>query len=206
MTTPADRIGNLVSSGKISAAEGERLLLAITPSARARSPWQAIFNPFERFGGERAAVVGVVVCALSLGVGRLGAHFNGFMDVHLGEGGEVPTLGTSLLEQAASWLAPAILFWVYARFASSHGRLVDFVGFVGLSRALLVVVAFITVVLDPLPPTGKDPHITPAIALLAITTVPLIAWFGTLLYTGFKRIADLELIQVGSPSPLHNPT
>ena len=87
MTTPADRIGNLVSSGKISAAEGERLLLAITPSARARSPWQAIFNPFERFGGERAAVVGVVVCALSLGVGRLGAHFNGFMDVHLGEGG-----------------------------------------------------------------------------------------------------------------------
>ena len=53
-------------------------------------------------------------------------------------------------------------------------------------------VAFITVVLDPLPPTGKDPHITPAIALLAITTVPLIAWFGTLLYTGFKNASGLR--------------
>jgi hypothetical protein len=116
MTSPADRISHLVSTGKISAAEGERLQLALMAAPRKQSGWRLLFNPFDRFGGERAAVAGVVVSAASLALGRFGAHFDGFLDVHAAaRGGLAATFGTSLREQAVAWLVPSLLFWIYAR-------------------------------------------------------------------------------------------
>jgi hypothetical protein len=193
MTTPRDRIRNLVSAGKISAAEGERLHAALTPPSAARSPWFWLLNPFDRFGGGRAVAAGVAVSAISVGLERLGVHFDGFLDVHLASNADrVPVaFGSSMLHQAAGWLVPSLVFWAYARVASGHVRLVDFVGVVGLARAVLVLVALLGVALDPEVPSGAAPHFTPALVVLILGTLPLLGWFVTLLYQGFKNASGL---------------
>ena len=197
MSTPADRIRNLVDAKKVSAEEGERLLRAMTPSSGARSSWLLLLNPFDRFGGERAAVAGLAISALSLGLARLGVHFDGALDVHLApSANRVPlTLGASLLEQAAGWLVASLLFWAYARFTSSHVRFVDFLGVVGLSRVLLLGIALFLVLGPELPPDMATKTPTPAllahVLVLAAVTLPLIGWFITLLYQGFKNASGL---------------
>jgi hypothetical protein len=191
MTSPADRISHLVSTGKISAAEGERLQLALTQARAKHSAWRLLFNPFDRFGGERAAVVGVVVSAASLALGRFGAHFDGFLDVHAAaRGGLAATFGTSLREQAVAWLVPSLLFWIYARVMASHARIVDFLGFVGLSRAALLAIAMVVVVADPALPTQAVP-MTPSLAFVVAGTLPLLAWFFVLLFAGFRNASGL---------------
>ena len=195
MSTPADRIRNLVDANKVSAEEGERLLRAMAPSSGARSPWLLLLNPFDRFGGERAAVAGLVVSALSLGLAHLGVHFDGALDVHLAPSANRVTFGASLLEQAAGWLVASLLFWAYARSTSSHVRFVDFLGVVGLSRVLLVGIALFLVLGPGLPPDMPTKTVTPALLahllVIAAVTLPLLGWFITLLYQGFKNASGL---------------
>lgn len=94
MTTVSERIRALVGNGKLSSAEGERLLGVSGEPVEHMSPW----NLFHRFGGGRAALVGLASAAAGIALTRFGVRYDGFLDLHI-----VPTaspLRTALLEQA----------------------------------------------------------------------------------------------------------
>src|SRR4051812_13598128 len=92
---PAERVRTLVRSGRVATEEGERILSALDDAPRA--PLHALLiNPFDRFGGGRAAIAAIVIAGLSIGITRMGIRFDGFLDMHVGP---VP-LGTAALEQA----------------------------------------------------------------------------------------------------------
>jgi Yip1 domain len=187
--TPAARIRHLVEAGRVSRDEGERLVAALGPAPTTRSLRSLAINPFDRFGGGTALVAGLGIGGASLLATRLGAHFDGFMDMHASNGTAAP-IGASLLEQAASWLLPALLFWGYARAMNPHVRLVDFVGFVGLARLPLLIDALFVIAVGPVMPPGP-PHLTPILVLVALVSLPLLAWCGTLLFTGFRNASGL---------------
>ena len=186
--TPEERVHRLVKEGSVAADEGERLLAAMK-QASARSLLAQLFNPFERFGGGTAAVIGAIVSIASLGVSRLGVRFDGLLDLHFTSA--VPPLRTSIAEQIACWIVPALCFWGYARTQSRHVRLIDFVGSIGLARLPLMLAGL---VLFPLAPSHISIPPKPTFALLALVflTLGFVAANITLLYNGFKNSSGLK--------------
>jgi len=186
---PVERVRRLVEAGTVAPEEGERLVAAMD-RAPGRSPLWLLVNPFDRFGGGVAAAAGVVVGALGIGATRLGAHFDGFLDLHVSRA-HVSPIRVALVEQVAAWLLPAALFWAYARVFARHVRVVDFVGMIGLARLPLVLAAFPVALLVP------DVHALPIAltpALLAVVLIVLVSlgWYVTLLYQGFKNASGLR--------------
>jgi len=189
----------MVHAGTVSEAEGERLLAALAATPKKRPAWRLSFDPFERFGGGVAAGLGLGVSALAVVTTRFGGRFDGCLDFHL-TGENVAPLRTSLLEQSIDWAVPALLFFGYARALTAGVRLVDFIGFVGLARAPLLLAALLGLVLaPPMAPHGAGglPVISPALILLGLAMLPLVAWFGVLLYFGFKNASGLAGPKLG---------
>lgn len=180
--TVVERIQRLVSSGKISAEEGDRLLLA-NADAPTRVPW---WNPFHRFGGGPAALVGLLTAALAVATSRLGVRFDGFLDLHVAP--VAPALRTALVDQAVAWCLPAFVFWSYALVFDRRARWIDFLGMTGLSRAALVAVAPFIALLTrgmKLPTPGSTP--SPMLAVVALVALTALVAYLTLLYQGFKH-------------------
>ncbi|WP_437969436.1 YIP1 family protein [Sorangium sp. So ce260] len=188
MTTPDERVRALVRDNVIKPAEGERLLATMTPRPP-RTGWRLALNPFERFGGEAAAVAGLAVAALSVAATRLGVRFDGFLDLHTAP--QVIPYTTALLEQVLVWPLPALLFWAYARLLRCRVRIVDFLGVTGLSRAPLALAAIALGLLAPEPPAGA-PRLTPELAVFAVLATLCLVWFLTLLYQAFKNASGLR--------------
>ncbi len=118
--TPADRVRRLIESGSVAPEEGERLLAAMAERP-ASSP---LLNPFERFGGGKAATIGAVISAASIAVATsLGVRFDGLLDLHFNRAAP-PSLRIAIADQIAAWVVPALGFWAYARAFSRHVRLV----------------------------------------------------------------------------------
>ncbi|WP_437318971.1 YIP1 family protein [Sorangium sp. So ce385] len=186
--TPDERVRALVRDHVIEPAEGERLLATMSPRPP-RTGWRLALDPFERFGGEVAAVAGLAVAALSVVITRLGVRFDGFLDLHMAP--EVVPITTALLEQVVVWPLPALLFWAYARLLRCRVRFVDFLGVTGLSRAPLALAAVVLGLLAPAPPAG-GPALTPAVAAFAVLAALCLAWFLTLLTRGFKNASGLR--------------
>ncbi|WP_437487912.1 YIP1 family protein [Sorangium sp. So ce1014] len=188
MTTPDERVRALVRDNVIKPAEGERLLATMAPRPP-RSGWRLALDPFERFGGEAAAVAGLAVAALSVAVTRLGVRFDGFLDLHTAP--QVIPYTTALLEQVVVWPLPALLFWAYARLLRCRVRIVDFLGVIGLSRAPLALAAIALGLLAPEPPAGA-PRLTPELAVSAVLATLCLVWFLALLTQGFKNASGLR--------------
>ncbi|WP_437578985.1 YIP1 family protein [Sorangium sp. So ce887] len=188
MTTPDERVRALVRDRVIKPAEGERLLATLSPRPP-RTGWRLALDPFERFGGEAAAVAGLAVAALSVAVTRLGVRFDGFLDLHTAP--QVIPYTTALLEQVVVWPLPALLFWAYARLLRCRVRIVDFFGVIGLSRAPLALAAIALGLLAPEPPAGA-PRLTPELAVSAVLATLCLVWFLTLLTQGFKNASGLR--------------
>ncbi|WP_437336854.1 YIP1 family protein [Sorangium sp. So ce394] len=187
--TPDERVRALVRDHVIEPAEGERLLATMSPRPP-RTGWRLALDPFERFGGEVAAVAGLAVAALSVAITRLGVRFDGFLDLHMAP--EVVPTTTALLEQVVVWPLPALLFWAYARLLRCRVRFVDFLGVTGLSRAPLALAAVVLGLLAPAPPAAGGPALTPAVAAFAVLAALCLAWFLTLLTQGFKNASGLR--------------
>jgi hypothetical protein len=185
--TPAERVERLVRDGTIAAAEGERLLAAMHAEP-ARSPLYVLLHPFDRFGGETAALVGLVVSALSVAVTRLGVRFDGFLDLHIPH--QPPPLHTSIAEQLIAWILPALCFWAYARVFARHVRVLDFIGMVGLARLPLLVAAIPVLYAAPLL-IANPTHPSPTALLLLTVPLVFVAINITLLYQGFKNASGL---------------
>lgn len=186
--TPAERVRRLMESGSVAPEEGARLLAAMS-EAPARSRLWLLVDPFERFGGGTAAIVGVIISVASIAVSRLGVRFDGLLDLHV-DRAAVPSLRVALTNQLAGWLFPALCFWAYARLFSRHVRLLDFVGVAGLARLPLLIGA---VVMLPLMPAhvGVSPELTPALLAVALFGLVFVVANVTLLYRGFKNASGL---------------
>lgn len=187
--TPADRIRGLIEAGSVAPREGERLLAAIAHED-VRSPAWILVNPFDRFGGGVAALLGLVVSGLSIGCARLGVRFDGFLDLHVSPRGPV-ALTTAILDQAVAWVLPAACFWAYGRVVARHVRPVDFLGMVGLARIPLLLASVPVALLSPSRPS-IPPNLTPALIAIVVIALPCVAWNITLLYQGFKNASGLQ--------------
>jgi hypothetical protein len=187
--TPAERVRRLVQAGTVATDEGERLLAAMDREPR-RSPVSALVNPFDRFGGGVAAVAGVVVSGLALGLTRMGVRFDGFLDLHVAHGHIAP-LRVSMLEQLVGWGLPAVLLFAYARVVARHVRLIDFVGVVGLARAPIVLAAVPIALLSP-DAASSAAMLTPGMLASLCFALACLGWSGTLLYQGFKNASGMR--------------
>ena len=187
--TPAERIRGLIEAGKVAPREGERLLAAVAQEP-VRPPVWILLNPFDRFGGGVAALLGLVVAGLSIGSARLGVRFDGFLDLHDASRGPV-ALTTAIVDQVAAWILPAACFWAYAHVVARHVRPVDFLGMVGLARLPLLLASVPVALLSPSHPS-VPPKLTPALAGIAVIALACVAWNLTLLYQGFKSASGLR--------------
>lgn len=181
--TPDERVRQLVDAGNVAPEEGARLLVAMG-RGRPRSLARMVVDPFERFGGGKAALAGVLIAAACVGVARFGVRFDGFFDMHVGR--TAPSVTVALVDQLVSWPLPAALFFLYARAFSRHVRLLDFVGMVGLARlpvllgSLAIGVFLRDMAIDPF-------KMTPSLLLVMALGLVFLGLQITLLYTGFKN-------------------
>ena len=183
--SPADRIRKLVADGRVAEAEGARLLAALeAPRPLAK------LDPFVRFGGGIAAAVGVAGAGASIAITRLGASFDGALDLHIGH---VPPLGTAIVQQGAAFVLPALAFWAYARTRSAHVRLVDFFGMIGLGRVPVILGALPMIALAPPEPASvSDIHFTPALVLVAFLAFVMLGLQVALYFFGFRNASGLS--------------
>ena len=186
--TPAERVHRLVEAGSIGPEEGARLLAAMRERPP-RSRLTLLIDPFERFGGGKAAIAGGLISAASIAVSQLGVRFDGLLDMHVNRGA-VPPISVALVDQLAGWILPALCFFAYARVFSRHVRLVDFVGMAGVARLPILLGALVTLPLMPADPTALM-KLTPALVPIAVFGLLFVVLNVTLLYNGFKNASGL---------------
>ena len=80
-TTSREQILEMVSSGKISAAEGDELLRAL--EAPRRSRWRLFVNPFDALPVTRALGIGLLGVIAGVALSRWRVRFDGALDVHI---------------------------------------------------------------------------------------------------------------------------
>jgi cytochrome c oxidase subunit IV len=189
--TPADRVRRLVASGSVAPEEGARLLEAMS-AASPRSKLGLLVDPFERFGGGVSAAIGLAIAVFSVVlVTRTSVRFDGLFDLHITERGAA-SLRTALVEQLASWIVPAILFWIYARVLSRHVRLIDFVGMTGLARWPLLLGALVLLPVVPGVASARAGEtLSPALLVTLVVAVGCVVLDVVLLYKGFKNASGL---------------
>ena len=187
--SPSDRIRSLVAAGTVSAQEGERLLRALDAAPVAGSGWRSL-DPFVRVGGGTLATIGAAVSALGVATSRFGARFDGFIDCHVARG-HVVSLPTALVDQAVDWLVPALLFFAYARACTRNVRAIDFVGFVGVARAPLLLTAVVGAMIAPTS-LAEALRLTSSMVAIVATGVVTLAALITLLYRGWKGASGLR--------------
>jgi hypothetical protein len=140
-----------------------------------------VLRPFDRFGGEVTAALGLVVALVGIAVTRFGVDFDGVLDIH--KVAAPPSLLRAAAEQAIAWFLPALLFWIYAALSKHRTRLIDFVGAAGLSRLPLVLGAFVAALLGS--------KVTPMMLVGATIVIACLAVSLTLLYQGVKSASGL---------------
>jgi hypothetical protein len=188
--TPAQRVRARVESGSLTAEEGARLLAAMHESPPASPAHRvSLLDPFERFGGGTAVLLGAVISIASIAAEQLGIRFDGFIDVHVARN-HTPTWWSAVADQLGGWILPALGFWAYARVFSRRVRVVDFLGMVGLARLSLLIGALATLPFVPSSPPSPM-QLTPALALVIVLAVVTLTVYITLLYNGFKNASGL---------------
>lgn len=190
MASPSDRVRALVREGKVAEAEGARLLGAMEGKpAERRLGVALLWNPFDRFGGETAAIAGLVLVGLGAFAERFGVRYDGFLDLHVTKGAASPR--AIAVDAFASWVLPALVLWGYTLAVARRGRIVDFLGVAGLSRLPQVLAAAPLVALVP-SIDAQAKTMTPALAAMIVVALACVGWNITLLYNGFKNASGLR--------------
>jgi hypothetical protein len=175
---------DLVASGKISAAEADQLLHAL--SGRPNPAWQWLFRPAERLGWAPALAAGVVAMGAQLALTRLGVHFNGSLDMHIGS---VPAWSQAAVDAFVTWPFTAGVLWLSARVAGRSGRFIDMLGITGLARWPLTATGVLAAAVG----RGSAGRVlSPVQVALLVCTLPFFAWGLTLLVTGFNTATGLK--------------
>lgn len=191
MTTANEKVLELVSSGKISAAEGDELLKAMQRSKR--SLVKLLINPMESMGLGWLLLLSVVGAGCSLWLSTWNVRFDGALDVHLAS--HSVSLRQAVLDQVFDWPLTTFVLWIVAVVVARQGRLIDFLGMVGAARVPLALLGVLTAAMRPYIPTRfagiESISIAPLLAL-AVLAVPLVVWNIMLLYTGYRTASGLR--------------
>lgn len=186
MTTAKEEVLRLVFSGKVTSAEGDELLRAMS-APRRRWPLRLLINPFERLGGVTALAIGLFGSLAGIALSRLHVRFDGALDVHVVP--LAPPLREAVLDQLVAWPLVAAVAWLIGLTIAPKGRMVDFLGVVGVARIpLLLVGVFAAAARHRLPMDPAGIGSTPPAVLLGLVAVilPAIAWMLVLLIEGFR--------------------
>jgi hypothetical protein len=202
MTTPSERIRAMVAEGRVDAAEGERLLLALatpgsSPTVASASGVRLLVDPFAKWGGGTAAAIGAVLALLGFALSRVGIRFDGFLDLHVGNA--PPAMLVGLVDQLAAWPLGAATFWLVARVLAGPGRrFVDFLGAVGIARVPAVLFALPLHLLVPASLVGAGvPRMSPSLFVVIVLALVAIAWQIALLFFGYRSASGLRGPKLG---------
>jgi hypothetical protein len=182
VSSPQEKVLDLVASGKITTAEADELIHAM--SARPNPAWRWLFRPAERVGWGPALAAGAVAWAAQMALSRLGVRFDGSLDMHIGD---VPSWSKAAADAFATWPFTAGVLWLCALIAGKSGRFIDMLGITGLARWPLTATGLLALAV------GKDPRVSsPFQVALLVCMLPLFAWGVTLLVTGFNTATGLK--------------
>jgi hypothetical protein len=173
MTTPEERVREIVRARGLEAEDAERLLASVgRPPARES-------NPFRRWSGEKTALVAIPVVLVGLLASRLGTRFDGALDLHGGGKEAIPAF-TAILDQIIAIPLTAVVLFAAARAISKTVRFVDVLGVVAVSRVVPTALAIPLGFLSRQLPT--DPRaVASSVALWALVALAVCA-LGTQIY------------------------
>jgi hypothetical protein len=180
MTSPEQRIKELVRARGIEGTDAEDLLASVRPR-----PATKTHNLFERFDGQVTSVAGVAIALVAFGVSRLNVRFDGALDMHVAK---APfSLGVALCDQLVALPLTAVVMWIAARLAASTSRVrfIDVLGLVGVARLGPVLLAAPIALLTPYIPHEPTAKPTAALWVMIALAVISIASQIVLLVQGF---------------------
>jgi len=183
-----NHILEMLSSGRISSDEADRLLRAL---ARRHSLWAWLFRPLEQLETRFAVLAAFVTALLQLAVALLlHVRFDGALDSHV-TGARV-AFTPAILDLAVAWPLTALVFFAVSRLFARQGRFVDLLAGVGIARLPLVAAGVITgsfrgVFLD-----AASGTVGPALVAVSLALVPLVVWFVALLVMGLRAASGLR--------------
>ncbi len=180
MSSPRDKILELVAAGTLSPEEAEQLLSALKPTRSRLDVW--ILDPFEVLGTGRAWILAVLVCAGSIALSRMNVRFDGAVDLHIGARRVGWT--TAFADQLVAWPLTALILWGGTVISNRRARLFEMVAVVGAARLPTLISACMTVAVVG-DPTRFDPTSNAALVLVA-TSVPFVGWLFITLLSGFR--------------------
>jgi hypothetical protein len=191
MNSAEQQVLDMVAAGKITAAEGDELLRAVR---KRPSKWQLLFNPFERIGTTSGVAVTGLLAVAGIAVSLLGVRFDGALDLH--RVGHRPSLLIAVFDSLNATLVTAMVFWLTSRVVARQGRFLDFLVTVGIARAPYLATAVVLALISPDPETmlsrARTNPLDPVLLLTALISLTGLAWFVTLLFTGFRTASGLR--------------
>jgi uncharacterized protein len=198
------RVLAMVQTGRISEAEGARLLAALEAGRGTRFGWRVMIAPMDVLSTRTAWIAATLITAASCAIARLGIRFDGALDLH--RVAVPPAWSTVLLDAAVSVVVTAAVLWLVSLAVARRVRLVDFILAVALARMAPVVGGLILYLAVPRPRemeaavlrsiTERTP-VELAVFLPALAVLPVLPWFIALLYHGFRTSSGLAGAKAG---------
>ncbi len=195
MTASQERVLEMVARGEISSAEGDELLRAMAPAARRPSVLRRLVDPLESAGAGVCLSVGAAAAVASGLLATLGVRFDGALDVHVVE--QAPDLVTIALDQLVAFpLFAAILFGAARLGGGANLRFADFLGFVGVARVPLLLLAGASLLAIPRPVAQAEAALAGQVDLgllfVGLLALPLLGWLFVWLVTGYRTGSGLR--------------
>ena len=164
---------------------------------------KTLFNPFEKYDARPLLFIGILAIALgSLLAFVFGAHYNGAIDMHVGQE------TTFVLAFTENVFAIAFLFtglFIYSYIINKKTRPIDILSTVLIARIPLYITSLAgiggymtaletTVTENPNALNEMTQELIPVL-LISLLLLPLVVWFFALLYNGVKTASNLKTTQ-----------
>ncbi|MCA9646316.1 MAG: hypothetical protein KC492_36755 [Myxococcales bacterium] len=182
MSTPQQRVLEMMASGQVSKEEAEHLLSALERPAR-KERWY--LDPVGALSTSGAASLALTVTLLQLAAFALGVRFDGAMDVHVS--GRSVSFATGLIDWVVSVPPMILIGYALARSLKSEARLLDVALAVVSTRWLLILVGVFALGI----PTNVDP-LNPVLLALAIGMLPVLALYFVNLFRSYRTATGLK--------------
>jgi hypothetical protein len=188
VSSPRDKVLELVATGRVTAEEGRQLLAALSREPSLLSTW--LFAPFSRLNVAVSLLIGALACAGSLPLSSFRVRFIGALDLLAGDTA-VPWLA-GLWAQLVVWPQTALVLWIVGLLFGYRPRFIELLGFVGAARLPYAVAGWLSVLMSN-PTTGTS--------LLPFLVGPLIllcfVWFVLWLFQAFRAATSGEGKRLG---------
>ncbi|MCB9589407.1 MAG: hypothetical protein H6718_28595 [Polyangiaceae bacterium] len=182
MSTPQQRVLEMMASGQVSREEAESLLGALERPAR-KQRWY--LDPVGALSTSGAASLALAVTLLQLIAFTVGVRFDGAMDVHVS--GRSVSFATGLIDWAVSVPPTILVGYAFARSLRSQARFLDVALAVVSTRWLLMIVAAFALAI----PTDLNPF-NPLLLAVAIAMLPVLALYFVNLFKSYRTATGLQ--------------